>query len=129
MSEESDVRAAAESLIAAYNAGDIAGVAWHWYPEETVFWEDGGMLTKFDAEHLQNMADRGFRTDVEWRQLTARVYGGTAVATGYLAGTVTSASGTQAPGPWRNSIVWVRQGGRWKMAHSHVSKLLAAAAP
>ena len=126
MSEEADVRAAAEGLLAAYREGDVDAIARYWFPEGAAFWENGGLLAKFDEARLKAMVERGFKTEMQWRHLDVRVYGGTAVATGYLTGTITLPNGLAEQGSWRDSTVWVKQGGRWKIAHLHISKLLSA---
>ena len=61
---------------------------------------------------------------IEWQDLQATVYGDVAVSTGYLVGTWTIGDSTRE-GTWRETIVWLRQGQGWQVAHLHVSECLA----
>ena len=56
--------------------------------------------------------------------LDAAVYGNAAVTTSVLSGQVTLPGGATRPyGPYRNSFVWDKRDGAWKLAHSHQSPL------
>jgi len=52
-----------------------------------------------------------------------RVYGNTAVVTGYLTGTRTQLDGTVTQNRDRRTGVFVKQGGQWKEVHHHQSPL------
>ena len=83
---------------------------------------------KFDPTSLEalraGMGAGTVQAQVEWEDLQATVYGDVAVSTGYLVGTWTVGGGSRE-GRWRETIVWLRQGQSWQVAHLHVSECLA----
>ena len=113
---------AAQVATAAYCAGDIDAFLPYIHPQRTTFGPDGSRLADFDAEALRaGMVDGAVQAQVKWQDLRATVYGDTAVSTGYLVGTWTIGGKTRQ-GIWRETIVWLRQGERWQVAHLHVSE-------
>ena len=123
--ESAAVIEAARVATAAYCAGDTAAFLPYIHPQRTTFGPDGGRLAAFDAEALRaGMAAGTVQAQVEWQDLQATVYGDAAVSTGYLLGTWTIGDSTRE-GTWRETIVWLRQGQGWQVAHLHVSERLA----
>lgn len=119
-----DVKATAEDAVAAYNAGDVDAMASYWLPEATVFHGPGLPLEGFDKEQVKADLEAGLNYDFQWRDFAVKVYGQTALSTASLLGTVTFPNGAMIHGPWRHSATWVKQQGKWKVAHVHVSDLL-----
>ncbi len=58
---------------------------------------------------------------VQLRHPEVEVYGNVAVVTGYTVGTITSPDGTARPIANRRTVVLIKQGGQWKIAHRHLS--------
>jgi ketosteroid isomerase-like protein len=60
---------------------------------------------------------------LRWRNLDIKVYGNTAITTGYVTGSITHPNGSAQLGSWRTSLVWVKTDGKWKVANDHTSEL------
>jgi len=61
------------------------------------------------------------KRNVQLRHPEVEVYGNVAVVTGYTVGTITSPDGTARPIANRRTVVLIKQGGQWKIAHRHLS--------
>ena len=120
-----DVKAAVLAVDAAYNSGDVDAIAQYMHSEHSRF-PAGGLLTEgFDKEGLKASFDAGFKLDIAARHLDVKIYGSTAVATGYTEGTATSQDGTVNQIRGRFTEVWTKQGGNWKRVHIHSSPVTA----
>jgi ketosteroid isomerase-like protein len=117
------VRKAAENLLAASCDGKPDILSSFFLAENSVFGPDGGPRSVFNANFLHSEIEAGLRYKLQWRHLTVKVYGTTAVTTGYAIGTITQPDGTVQTGSWRSSLVWVKTDGQWKVAHDHTSEL------
>ena len=119
------IKTMGEEAIAAYSAGDVEATAPYWLPDATAFFGGGVPLGEgFNQEEMKAQLEAGLKYDFQLRDVEVKVYGKTAVSTGYLEGTVTLPNGNVAPGPWRISFTWLQKDGQWKTAHLHVSELL-----
>jgi CubicO group peptidase (beta-lactamase class C family) len=120
---EAEVAAAVADLVAAYNAGDVDRIARRLGAQQNGFRPEGdGLRTITDVDELRRAFGSGVKANLEMRELGVAVYGDTALTTGYYGGTVTLPNGTtRKDGPHRASFVWNRQGGEWKLVHSHLS--------
>ncbi len=121
-----DVKAAVQSIHAALNAGNASAVVQHYLPDRTTF--AGGLLRRFDSleeqrADIQARFDAGIKYNRQVRHLEVRVYGNTAVTTGYVVGTVTQPDGTTNQVRLLRTTVLIKQGGQWKQVHFHVSPL------
>lgn len=117
------VRTAAQDLLAAASAGDIHHLNRYFLSENSVFGRDGGPRSTFNASFLHTEFEAGLRYNLKWRHLNVKMYGKTAVTTGYAVGTITHPDGAVKTGTWRTSLVWVKKDGVWKVAHDHTSQL------
>ncbi len=122
-----DVRAAVMGHFVALNAGD-ANAYIQYYPPETSTFADGGLLsTSHSVEEIksgfQASVDAGFKRNIQMRHLDIRVYGNTAVTTGYGVGTTTLPDGTTVQVGYQRTSVLIKQGGQWKEVHQHRSPL------
>jgi CubicO group peptidase (beta-lactamase class C family) len=120
---EAELRAAVADLIAGYNSGSVEQIEGRLAPQQNGFPSGGGFLGKIvDAEELRGAFKSGVKLNFEMRELEVAVYGDTALTTGFFGGTVNRPNRpSQADGPWRASFVWNKQGGVWKLVHSHLS--------
>jgi CubicO group peptidase (beta-lactamase class C family) len=120
---EAEVAAAVADLVAAYNAGDVERIARRLSPQQNGFRPEGdGLRTITDVDELRRAFGSGVKANLEMRELGVAVYGDTALTTGYYGGTITLPNGTtRKDGPHRASFVWNKQGGEWKLVHSHLS--------
>ncbi len=122
-----DIRAADLSVHAAFNAGNASGVVQHYLPQRTTL-TGGGLLRRFDSleeqrADIQARFDAGIKYNRQVRHLDVRVFGNTAVTTGYVVGTVTQPNGTTNQVNLQRTTVLIKQGGQWKQVHFHVSLL------
>ncbi len=125
------IKAATLEHFAAFNAGDAAAHVRHHLPEWTGFEPDGGLLEESssleDQENsLQADFDAGLKFNLQLRHLKVKVYGNTAVVTGYVVGTVTSPDGGTQQVTDRRTAVLIKQRGQWREVHSHNSHMMAA---
>ncbi len=122
-----DVKAAVQSYFDAINSGNTAGVARHRIPEYSVF-VGGGLIDRSSSiaqqrADFQALTDTGREVDLRIQHLEVRIYGNTAVFTGYVTGTNTLSDGTVIPSRQQRTGVWIKQGGQWKEVHRHASPL------
>ncbi len=116
-----DVKAAFLDFYASLRSGDVDGYIQHFSASgATAFETEGGLLSTSTLEELrrnrQAGASAGNNPNVQLRNLEVRVYGNTAVLTGYR---VSPGSPTVA----RYTNVWVKEGATWKRVHRHASPL------
>ena len=121
-----DAIAATLKHFEAWTAGDAATYVQHHLAENSIFTPGGGLLVENNSlekerKDLQAQFDAGVKPDLELRHLKAKIYGNTAVVTGYVVGTFTSADGSTQPVMSRRTAVLVKQGGEWREAHTHTS--------
>ncbi len=114
-----DVKAAFLDFYASLRSGDVDGYIQHFSASgATAFETDGGLLSASTLEELrrdrQAGASAGNNPNVRLRNLEVRVYGNTAVLTGYRVSPDDVA---------RYTNVWVKEGGTWKRVHRHASPL------
>ncbi len=122
-----DVKAAVQSYFDAINSGNGAAVARHRIPEYSVF-VGGGLLDRSSStaeqrDEFQALTDGGRKLNLRIQHMDVRVYGNTAVVTGYLTGTNTAPDGTVTQTRERRTGVLIKQGGQWKEVHRHASPL------
>ncbi len=114
-----DVKAAFLDFYASLRSGDVDGYIQHFSASgATAFETDGGLLSASTLEELrrdrQAAADAGNNPNLQLRNLEVRVYGNTAVLTGYRVSPNDVA---------RYTNVWVKEGATWKRVHRHASLL------
>ena len=119
-----EVQAAVEATLAAWNAGDLAGVAAHYAEETRGFFLDGGVLLRgFNLPALQAAYAAGFRASFTARDVDVRVLGNVAVAAAYVDGSLTLPGGEAKEGTWRYTETRVNEDGRWRIVQYHFSQL------
>ncbi len=123
-----DVKAAVQSYFAAINSGNAAAVVRYRIPEYSVF-VGGGLIDRSSSiaqqrADFQALTDTGREVDLRIQHLEVRIYGNTAVFTGYVTGTNTLSDGTVIPSRQQRTGVWIKQGGQWKEVHRHASPLV-----
>ena len=124
-----DVKAAVQKYITALNTGDANAYVQTRTLEYSSF-SGGGLLGRSHSleeqkNGFQGNIDSGVKLNLRIRHLEVRVYGTTAIATGYTVGTITGPDGTTEPVREQRTSVWIKQGGQWKQAHRHTSPLLS----
>ena len=121
-----DVKAAMLDHLAVRNAGDAYAYVQLHSPNRTIFGSAGQLLRRSNSledemNDLQARLDAGVKWNVQLRHPEVEVYGNVAVVTGYTVGTITSPDGTARPIANRRTVVLIKQGGQWKIAHRHLS--------
>ncbi|MDA2935042.1 nuclear transport factor 2 family protein [Acidobacteria bacterium AH-259-D05] len=114
-----DVKAAVQRYIAALNAGDANAYIQTRMPEYSAF-SGGGLLERYHSleeqkNRFQGLIDSGVKFNLQIRHLEVKVYGDTAIVTGYTVATDNIDQRTE---------VWIKQGGQWKQAHRHTSPVV-----
>ncbi len=126
-----DVKAAVERHFEAVNSGDVNAFI-RYYPSESSVFAGGGLLGRVHSlEERRNdfqagvdaRVDAGVKRNLELQHMEVKVYGTTAVVTGYLVGTSTDADGTVNQVRSQRTEVLIKQGGQWKAVHNHRSPL------
>ncbi len=122
-----DVKAAVMGHYAALNAGDANAYA-QYYPSESSVFAGGGLLTTYHSveerkNNIQNAVNAGLKRNLGLQHMEVRIYGTTAIVTGYLMGTSTAADGTVTQVRSQRTEVLIKQGGQWKSVHNHRSPL------
>lgn len=123
--QEAEIRDAILRTVAAWNSGAHEEFRSYFMPNVHGFYLDGAMLYEglnpIEQDRAQFAA--GFKPNVAARQITIHVYSNAAVAAAYFSGTITLPGGQLLLGPWRYTETRIRDGGRWKIAQWHFSKL------
>ena len=122
-----DVKAAVHSYFDAINSGNGTAVARHRIPEYSVF-AGGGLLDRSSSsaeqrDEFQALTDGGRNLNLRIQHMDVRVYGNTAVVTGYLMGTNTTPDGTVLQSRQQRTGVWIKQSGQWREVHRHAAQL------
>jgi ketosteroid isomerase-like protein len=96
--------------------------------EYSNFGRGGGLLNTSTSpeerrKDFQASVAAGFKRNYQLRNLEVKVYGNTAVVTGYLVGAMTVPDGDVNRWTDRRTGVWVKQGGTWKEVHMHQSPI------
>jgi len=124
-----DVKKAVLATYAALNNGDVEAYVRLVVPEGTLYGGNGSFLqernntTEALRANLQGMFDAGLKYDYRIRNLEVKVYGDSAVATGYVVGSRTAPDGVTRQVTLRRTMVWIRQGEAWEVVHVHSSPL------
>ncbi len=119
-----DVKAAVLAVDDAFKTKDVDAIARYMHPDHSRFFAGGLLIEGFSKEPLKAFFDAGGEVDLVSRHLGVKIYGNTAVVTGYNEGTVTSPDGNVDSFTLRFSEIWIKQEGQWKRVHIHSSQLI-----
>ena len=125
---EAEVKTAVMEIIAGFNSGSVDQIERRLAPQQNRFQGEGGFLTSFiNRAELGQAFQVGYKVKMEVHNLEAAVYGDSAIATFFMATTVTAPNGSpRTEGPWRTSYFWNKQDGVWKLVHAHQSPMTRA---
>ncbi len=122
-----DVKAALLDRFDALNSGDVGRYVQYHSQERSVFLPNGELLDTSSFEERRNnrqsQVNARFVRNFQARHLEVKVYGETALVTGYVVGSQTFPNGTTQQISLRRSAVWLKQGGQWKEIHAHLSPM------
>ena len=122
-----DVKAALQGHFDAVNFGDVNAFV-QYYPSESSSFAGGGLLGKFSLEdrrkNFQAGVNAGQKRNLQLRHIEVKIYGNTAIATGYLVGTAVNPPNNDVLQlRMQRTAVLIKQGGQWKEVHHHRSAL------
>jgi len=126
-----DVKKITLDHFATLNAGNVAAHIEHHLQGHTTFGGDSGLLIVNDSleeekKSLQADFDAGLKNNLQLTHLDVKVYGNTAVVTGYVVGTSTEPDGKTTQVMNRRTAVLIKQGNTWKEVHVHSSPVRTA---
>lgn len=119
--EAEAVRAAVEASIQALNRQDAEAYADLMHAGFDEFLPGLPDLLSFHPNGLKKSFSEGLRFDIALEGLRIRVFGETALATGFELGRVRYPDGTHQDGRRKYSSVWILEDARWKNVHLHLS--------
>ncbi len=117
-----DIKMVVQAVYSALKAKDAGAIAQYMHPQHSQFLPGEPLTEGFDQEHLKAFLGSEVKVDLETRHLGVKIYGNTAIVTGYEVGTVWTFGGITKV---TNQLtqVWIKQEGKWKQVHSHASPL------
>jgi ketosteroid isomerase-like protein len=126
-----DIKALEQGHYAARNRGDVATwMSYHVLGRDS-FGPGGARLetsTSLENERkkLEETLKSGAKYNHKLENIQVRIFGNTAIATSYITGSSTSADGQVRPVSMRRTAVLVKDQGKWKEMHDHISPLVPA---
>jgi ketosteroid isomerase-like protein len=133
VNDETAIEAAVLRHIRTLNAGDLDAGS-DYLADATDFGLDSGPRTTaafsrqrsaFGRQSLDDPGNFALQSNLRLRDLRISIHKDSAVATGYLVGTVPLPGGGSKKVMGRSTFVHVRQHGTWKLAHTHLSPFIA----
>lgn len=124
-----DIKALEQGHYAARNRGDVATWISYHLAKRDSFGPGGGPLTKStsledERKALEAQLAAGTKYNHQLRDIEVRIYGNTAICTSYITGSSTSPDGTVRHVNMRRSAVLIKDNGKWKEVHDHISPLV-----
>ena len=119
-----DVKAAYKAIIKAWNTGDMDEFFQHLHDDLTGFdFDEGPLVEDFEKSRFKALYEAGMKPNVQVRQLDVNIIDNTAIITCYWIGSIKYPGDTMIQGCWRFSEIRVKQAGKWKAIHYHISPL------
>ena len=124
--DEQSLRAELDHVFRALGEGDVAYFDDHYVSDVSRIHLTGGVDLGWDREKaagVKRLMERGWRVNTTSYEVSdLRIYGDVAVTAG-VATAVQTMPGAEAPEElsYRFSYVWIKQDGRWRELHHHVS--------
>ncbi|MBT3265683.1 SnoaL-like domain-containing protein [Candidatus Poribacteria bacterium] len=123
--EDRGLNPALDTVMQAWNSGDVDAFWEHVDPSLSGFSFRQDLLGSLSKEAFQGLYDAGYQVRVVEKHRRTHIYGDTAVATSYIEGAITLPGDVVMTGTWRMSSVWVLRDAGWRMAHYHHSPLVS----
>ena len=123
-----EIREATLAHFEAQNQGNAEARIGHHLPYHTQF-ADGKRLkvSRSIEEQLKltrKLYNSGIKFDLGLEDISIKIYGDSAVVTGYVVGSVTLANGKVIDANEQRTAVLVKENSEWKEVHVHISPLL-----
>ncbi len=125
-----DIIALEQDHYLARNTGDLDTWVQYHLPERDGFGPGGGLLNQGtsaeeEKRSLKAQLDAGMKYNHRLLHVEVKVFGDTAITTGYVVGSSTSPNGTTRQVMMRRTGVVVKRNGQWKELHNHLSPVVA----
>lgn len=125
-----DIIALEQGHYQARNAGDLDTWVQYHLPERDGFGPGGGLLSpgtsaEEEKSNLKAQLDAGTKYNHRLVDVHVRIYGDTAITTGYVVGSSTSPDGKTNQVMMRRTGVVIKRNGQWKELHNHLSPVVA----
>jgi ketosteroid isomerase-like protein len=127
MTPTEEVHQAETAFRAALNQGDVSTIMRLNYPGGNSFYLDNNLLMPdLDQQTWEQIFAAGLKFDMRIRYEEIKIFGESAVVTGYLVGSVTNPEVRTQTGTWRYTGVWFKTDQGWQYYHAHLSPLAPA---
>ena len=125
-----DIIALEQGHYLARNNGDVDTWVQYHLPERDGFGPGGGLLSQGtsaeeEKRSLQAQLDAGIKYNHRLVHVEVKIFGDTAITTGYVVGSATSPDGTTSQAMMRRTGVVIKRNGQWKELHNHLSPVVA----
>ncbi len=125
-----DIIALEQGHYLARNNGDVDTWVQYHLPERDGFGPGGGLLSQGtsaeeEKRSLQAQLDAGMKYNHRLVHVEVKIFGDTAITTGYVVGSATSPDGTTSQAMMRRTGVVIKRNGQWKELHNHLSPVVA----
>ena len=125
-----DIIALEQGHYLARNTGDLDTWVQYHLPERDSFGPGGGLLNQGtsaeeEKRSLKAQLDAGMKYNHRLVHVEVKVFGDTAITTGYVVGSSTSPDGTTRRVMMRRTGVVIKRNGQWKELHNHLSPVVA----
>jgi len=125
-----DIIALEQGHYLARNNGDVDTWVQYHLPERDGFGPGGGLLSQGtsaeeEKRSLKAQLDAGMKYNHRLIHVEVKIFGDTAITTGYVVGSATSPDGTTSQAMMRRTGVVIKRNGQWKELHNHLSPVVA----
>ena len=126
-----DIIALEQGHYLARNNGDVDTWVQYHLPERDGFGPGGGLLSQGtsaeeeEKKSLKAQFDAGMKYNHRLIHVEVKIFGDTAITTGYVVGSATSPDGTTSQAMMRRTGVVIKRNGQWKELHNHLSPVVA----
>lgn len=119
---EQEVIEAVHAVYAAINAKNADALVNLILPEGyTEYSESGGTAILMSPQTVRDVLESDLAVNLAAQDIDVSVIGDSAIVTGYRAGSIKFPDGQKSAGTFRLSMFWVRDSGKWLLAHVHLS--------
>ncbi len=125
-----DIIALEQGHYLARNNGDVDTWVQYHLSERDGFGPGGGLLSQGtsaeeEKRSLKAQFDAGMKYNHRLIHVKVKIFGDTAITTGYVVGSATSPDGTTSQAMMRRTGVVIKRNGQWKELHNHLSPVVA----
>lgn len=124
MTATAEVHQAEAAFRTALKEGDVGTIMRLNYPEGHAFFLDNNLLMPDpDQQGWEQLFAAGIKFDLQLRHEAIKIFGDSAVVTGYVVGSIINPAASTLTGTWRYTGVWFKTDQGWQYYHAHFSAL------